>query len=80
MTVRNNVTIDFTLRENVRAQLRVLVKRILRKYGYPPDKQEKAAQTVLEQAEILSAGWEERCPPTPDTSAIIRALRRRARA
>lgn len=58
MTVRNNVTIDFTLRENVRAQLRVLVKRILRKYGYPPDKQEKAAQTVLEQAEILSAGWE----------------------
>ena len=58
VTVRNNVTIDFTLRENVRAQLRVLVKRILRKYGYPPDKQEKAAQTVLEQAEILSAGWE----------------------
>jgi hypothetical protein len=40
--VRANVTIDWTLRENVRAQLRVLVKRILRKYGYPPDKQEKA--------------------------------------
>jgi Domain of unknown function (DUF3387) len=39
------------------AQLRVLVKRILRKYGYPPDKQEKATITVLEQAEILSAGW-----------------------
>ena len=56
-TVRNNVTIDWTLRENVRAQLRVLVKRILRKYGYPPDKQEKATQTVLEQAEVLSAGW-----------------------
>jgi type I restriction enzyme R subunit len=49
-TVRNNVTIDWTLRENVRAQLRVLVRRILRKYGYPPDKQEKATQTVLEQA------------------------------
>ena len=45
-----NVTIDWTLRENVRAQLRVLVKRILRKHGYPPDKQEKATQTVLEQA------------------------------
>ena len=48
-TVRNNVTIDWTLRENVRAQLRVLVRRILRKYGYPPDKQERATQTVLEQ-------------------------------
>ena len=56
-TVRRNVTIDWTLRENVRAQLRVLVKRILRKYGYPPDKQEQATQTVLEQAEVLSAGW-----------------------
>ncbi|HPD06263.1 MAG TPA: type I restriction endonuclease subunit R [Candidatus Bipolaricaulis sp.] len=56
-TVRNNVTIDWTLRENVRAQLRVLVKRVLRKYGYPPDKQEKATRTVLEQAEALSAEW-----------------------
>ena len=45
------------MRENVRAQLRVLVKRILRKYGYPPDKQEKATQTVLEQAEVLSQEW-----------------------
>ena len=56
-TVRKNVTIDWTVRENVRAQLRVLVKRILRKYGYPPDKQEKATLTVLEQAEALSADW-----------------------
>lgn len=56
-TVRKNVTIDWTMRENVRAQLRVLVKRILRKYGYPPDKQEKATQTVLEQAALLSSGW-----------------------
>jgi type I restriction enzyme R subunit len=56
-TVRNNVTIDWTLRENVRAQLRVLVKRILRKHGYPPDKQEKATQTVLEQAALLSELW-----------------------
>lgn len=45
------------MRENVRAQLRVVVKRILRKYGYPPDKQEKATQTVLEQAELLSGEW-----------------------
>jgi type I restriction enzyme R subunit len=56
-TVRANVTIDWTVRDNVRAQLRVLVKRILRKYGYPPDKQEKATQTVLEQAELLSENW-----------------------
>lgn len=55
--VRANVTIDWTVRENVRAQIRVIVKRILRKYGYPPDKQEKATQTVLEQAENLSEAW-----------------------
>ena len=46
-----------TLRENVRANLRRLVRRILRKYGYPPDKQEKATLTVLEQAEVFSATW-----------------------
>ena len=56
-TVRGNVTIDWTLRENVRANLRRLVKRTLRRYGYPPDKQEKATRTVLEQAEVLSADW-----------------------
>jgi len=56
-TVRKNVTIDWTLRENVRAQMRVLVRRILRKYGYPPDKQDKATQTVLDQAELLSEAW-----------------------
>ena len=56
-TVRNNVKIDWTLRENVRANLRRLVKRILRKHGYPPDKRDKATRTVLEQAEVLSAGW-----------------------
>jgi len=56
-TVRKNVTIDWTMRENVRAQLRVMVKRILRKYGYPPDMQEKATQTVLEQAALLSGEW-----------------------
>jgi type I restriction enzyme, R subunit len=55
-TMKRSVTIDWALRENVRAQLRVLVKRILRKYGYPPDKQERATQLVLEQAE-LHAEW-----------------------
>ena len=62
-TVRGNVTIDWTLRENVRAKLRLLVKRILRKHGYPPDKQESATRTVLDQAEVLSAGWARSHPP-----------------
>ena len=53
--VRKSVTIDWTLRESARAQIRVLVRRILRKYGYPPDKQEKATLTVLEQAELICA-------------------------
>lgn len=57
--VRNSVTIDWTVRENVRAQIRVMVKRILRKYGYPPDKQARATELVLEQAEVLSAEWAE---------------------
>ncbi len=56
-TVRRNVTIDWTVKETVRAKLRVLVRRILRKYGYPPDKQAKATETVLKQAELLCADW-----------------------
>lgn len=55
--VRSNVTIDWTVRENVRAKMRVIVKRVLRRHGYPPDKQEKATKTVLEQAEVLSESW-----------------------
>ncbi len=54
-TVRRNVTIDWTVKESVRAKLRALVKRVLRKHGYPPDKQEQATQTVLAQAELLCA-------------------------
>jgi len=57
--VRKNISTDWTVRENARAKIRVIVKRILRKYGYPPDKQEKATQTVLEQAEVLSREWTE---------------------
>ena len=56
-TVRNNATIDWMLRENVRAKLRVLVKRTLKRHGYPPDQRENATQTVLAQAEVLSEGW-----------------------
>lgn len=56
-SVHENATIDWTMKENVRAKLRVMVRRILRKYGYPPDKQEKAAQTVLEQAEVIAKDW-----------------------
>ncbi len=56
-TVRRNVTIDWTLRESVRARLRVMVKRVLRRHGYPPDRQESATTTVLEQAEALCVDW-----------------------
>lgn len=56
-TVKKNVTIDWTVKESVRAKLRVSVKRILRKHGYPPDKQEAATNTVLQQAELLSDFW-----------------------
>ena len=57
VTLRGNVTIDWTLRENVRAILRRLVKRVLRKHVYPPDKKEAATWAVLERADVLSAGW-----------------------
>jgi type I restriction enzyme R subunit len=56
-TIRRNVTIDWTVKESVKANLRRLVKRLLRKYGYPPDKQEKAMVTVLQQAELLCRDW-----------------------
>ncbi|NLH18384.1 MAG: type I restriction endonuclease subunit R [Phycisphaerae bacterium] len=55
--VRGSITIDWTVRENVRAQMRVIIKRILRKYGYPPDKQAHATELVLEQAEVLCRDW-----------------------
>jgi type I restriction enzyme R subunit len=55
--IKKSVTIDWTQRESVQAEIRLKVKRILRKYGHPPDKQEKATQTVLEQAEVLAKDW-----------------------
>ncbi|WP_029462968.1 type I restriction endonuclease subunit R [Serpentinimonas barnesii] len=58
VSLRENVAVDWAHRESARARLRVLVKRILRKYGYPPDLQDAAVQTVLQQAEVLSASWQ----------------------
>jgi type I restriction enzyme R subunit len=55
--MRKSVTIDWTIKEAVRAKIRAMVKRILRNYDYPPDKQEQATQTVLAQAELLCADW-----------------------
>ena len=56
-TIRNNITVDWTVRESVRAGMRNAVRRVLRKYKCAPDKQEKAIQTVIEQAELLSEEW-----------------------
>ena len=55
--VRESVTIDWTVRESARAKIRVMVRRILRKYGYPPDLQAEATKLVLEQAEALCVDW-----------------------
>ncbi len=56
-TVRKNATIDWTVKESVRSKMKVMVKRILRKHGYPPDKQEAATKLILEQAELLADSW-----------------------
>jgi type I restriction enzyme R subunit len=58
-SIRNNRTVDWTIRDSVRAKMRVIIKRILRKYKYPPDKQAKATETILEQATTLCENWEE---------------------
>ena len=55
--VKNSVSIDWTLPEKVRAQIGVMVKRILRKYGYSPDLQQAATERVIKQAEALCGGW-----------------------
>ena len=56
-SLKSNVSVDWQHRESARARMRVLVKRILRKHGYPPDLQDAAVQTVLQQAEVLSERW-----------------------
>lgn len=55
--LRKNLTVDWSVRDSVRATLRLMVKRILRKYKYPPDKQEEAVELVLKQAEIIGTEW-----------------------
>ena len=54
-TIRNNTSIDWEIKENVRAKMRVAIKRLLRRYGYPPDMQLLATETVIKQAEMISA-------------------------
>jgi type I restriction enzyme R subunit len=56
-TVKSNATIDWTIKESVKAKLKVMVKRALRKFGYPPDQQKLATETVLRQAEMLADLW-----------------------
>jgi hypothetical protein len=56
-SLQSNITIDWAHREPARAKLRILVKRILKKYGHPPDLQGSAVQVVLQQAEVLSTKW-----------------------
>jgi len=67
--VRNSVTIDWTLKESVQAKLRVMVKRVLRRHGYPPDKEKKATETVLEQATLLCKDWAEK--PTAEEKSDL---------
>ena len=55
--VKNNASIDWSIKESVRARMKVLVKRLLRQYGYPPDKQVIATETVLQQAELFTEDW-----------------------
>jgi type I restriction enzyme R subunit len=57
--VRANATVDWSVRESARARMRLTVKKLLRKYKYPPDKQARATETVLEQAELLGGEWGE---------------------
>lgn len=57
MSVRNNVSVDWMHRDSARAKLRIEVKKILKKYGYPPDLQDAAVQLVLQQAEVLAPLW-----------------------
>jgi len=68
--IRNDVTIDWTIKETVQARIRRDVKRILRKYGYPPDKQERATQTVLDQATLLCKDWAD-SPSASDDKKVL---------
>ncbi len=69
--VRNNITIDWTLKESIQAKLRVMVKRVLRKHDYPPDKEKKATETVLEQATLLCKDWAEKPSESVEKSDLF---------
>jgi len=69
--IRRNVTIDWTKKESVQAKMRLMVKKILNKYGYPPDKRENATETVLEQAKELCADWSEKSENIKLSEAVI---------
>jgi len=70
-TIRSNTSIDWTVRENVQARMRVAVKKILRKHGYPPDMEAKATETVLEQARMMANGFaKSRTYEIPDNTNI----------
>jgi type I restriction enzyme R subunit len=56
-SLRKNITVDWSERESVRAGLRLMVKRILKKYKYPPDQEQEAVKLVLEQVEALGEEW-----------------------
>ena len=71
LSLKENVSVDWAHRDPARARMRVLVKRILRKYGYPPDMQDSAVQTVLRQAEAASSTWS--TPTKGNSSEIGRA-------
>ncbi|MGH2685157.1 MAG: type I restriction enzyme endonuclease domain-containing protein, partial [Actinomycetota bacterium] len=75
-TVRQNATIDWTVKESARANLRALVRRVLAKYGYPPDMQEIATKTVLEQAELLGYEWVAEVPLTAERVATVEPFQR----
>ena len=55
--VKRNATIDWSVKQSVRARVKVMVKRTLRKYGYPPDKQAATTETILQQAELMADAW-----------------------
>jgi type I restriction enzyme R subunit len=69
-TIRGNVSIDWVYRDNVKAKMRAMVKRVLKKHDYPPDKTEKATATILEQAELMCKDWASESSPVEETTNV----------
>ncbi len=72
-TVKRNTSIDWTVRENVQAKMRIAVKKILRKHGYPPDMELKATETVIEQAKLLANDFNSKAYESDSDSYSIAA-------